>query len=93
VSQDVPEEDEGLDALKSFVANEHIPWPQFYQGRKVGVFLAGSPTGDFFESWGVDGIPTVFLIDVDGKLYSTDARGRLETLLPRLLATSTSSTP
>jgi hypothetical protein len=93
VSQDVPEEDGGLAALKSFVAKEHIPWPQFYQGRNAGAFLAGLPTGDFFESWGIDGIPTVFLIDAEGKLYSTDARGRLETLLPRLLATSTSSTP
>ena len=93
VSQDLPEADGGLAALKSFVAREHIPWPQFYQGRNASAFLAGLSTGDFFESWGIEGIPTVFLIDAEGKLSATDARGRLETLIPRLLATSKPSSP
>ena len=92
VSQDLPEQDGGLAALKSFVAKEQIPWPQFYQGRNSAAFLAGLSAGDFFEFWGIEGIPMVFLIDAEGKLYATDARGRLETLIPRLLAMSKSST-
>jgi hypothetical protein len=40
---------------------------------------------DFSESWGINGIPTVFLIDAEGKPYSTEARGRLDALIPRLL--------
>jgi thiol-disulfide isomerase/thioredoxin len=93
VSEDLPEADGGLAALKSFVAKEHIPWPQFFQGRNSAAILAGLSTGDFFETWGVEGIPTVFLIDAEGKLYATNARGRLETLIPRLLATAKASTP
>jgi thiol-disulfide isomerase/thioredoxin len=44
--------------------------------------------GDFAVSWGISLLPTVFLIDADGKLYSTEAQGELETLIPRLLAKS-----
>jgi thiol-disulfide isomerase/thioredoxin len=93
VSHDLPEEDGGLEALKSFVAREQIPWPQYYQGHVNGAVATGSPTNDFSESWGINGIPTVFLIDAEGKLYSTEAQGKLETLLPQLLKMSrTSST-
>ena len=41
---------------------------------------------DFAESWGIRLLPAVFLIDAEGKLYSTEAEGQLETLIPRLLA-------
>ncbi len=91
VSHDLPEEDGGLQALKAFVAREQIPWPQYYQGHDNGAIETGSPTNDFSESWGIDGIPTVFLIDAEGKLYSTEARGQLETLIPRLLKVSTAA--
>jgi hypothetical protein len=40
---------------------------------------------DFSESWGVSHFPTVFLIDAEGKLNSTEAEGQLKTLIPRLL--------
>jgi hypothetical protein len=33
--------------------------------------------------------PRVFLVDADGKLFSVDARGELEKLLPELLAKTT----
>ena len=85
VSQDLPEEDGGLEALKAFVAKEQIPWPQFYEGRDPHALLTGSALGDFSESWGIEGIPTVFLIDSDGKVYSTEAQGKLELLIPKLL--------
>lgn len=85
VSQDGPEEDGGFAELKSFVAKEQIPWPQFYEGHDSSALLTGSAVNDFSESWGIDGIPTVFLIDADGNLYSTEAQGKLDTLISKLL--------
>ena len=90
VSHDLPEEDGGLEALKVFVAREQLPWPQYYQGQDNQAIVTGTPTNDFSESWGISGVPTVFLIDKDGKLYSTEARGQLDTMIPRLLKKSVS---
>jgi hypothetical protein len=39
----------------------------------------------FSKSWGVNSIPCVFVVDADGKLYSVEARGKLEEMLPALL--------
>ena len=88
VSLDHPEEDGGLEALKAFVAREQIPWPQYYQGHDNERIFSGSPTNDFSEYWGVSFITTVFLIDPDGTLYSTEARGWLTTMILRLLKES-----
>jgi RNA polymerase sigma factor (sigma-70 family) len=93
VSQDLPEEDGGLSALKEFVQTWQIPWPQCYQGHDNQLIETGTPTNDFSEFWGISGIPTVFLIDAEGKLYSTTARGRLDTLIPRLLEKSSTVIP
>jgi len=73
VSHDGPEEEGGLDALKKFVAERKIAWPQYYQGHDNHRVMTGEPVGDFSESWGISGIPTVFLVDAEGKLYSTEA--------------------
>ncbi len=85
VSQDLPENAGGLEKLKLFVDKEQIPWPQYHQGRDNRAFLTGSAENDFSESWGIDEIPTIFLIDQSGNLYSTEAHGRLDTLIPLLL--------
>ncbi len=77
VSLDQPKEEGGLDKLKEFVAKNEIGWPQYYQG-------AGWDS-EFSGSWGVSAIPCVFIVDAEGKLYSTEARGKLETLIPELL--------
>ena len=77
VSLDQPKEDGGLDKLKAFVAKNDIQWPQYYQGNFW--------ESEFSSSWGIDSIPAVFVIDADGKIASTDARGKLETLIPELL--------
>ncbi len=86
VSLDIPEADGGLEALKGFVAKHNISWPQYFQGHENQRILTGEPTGDFSESWGITAIPTVFLIDAEGRLFLTNARGELDTLIPRLLA-------
>jgi len=68
----------GLEKLKAFVKDKEIPWPQYYQGNGW--------ESEFSSSWGINSIPAVFVIDQDGKVFSVEARGKLETILPQLLA-------
>ena len=75
VSLDLSEADGGLAALKEFVSKNGITWPQYYQGE-----------GDLSSRWAVSAIPTLFVIDADGKLASADARGNIEKLIPELIA-------
>jgi thiol-disulfide isomerase/thioredoxin len=77
VSLDQPESAGGLKALKEFVAKNEIGWPQYYQGKGW--------ESEFSKSWGIMSIPHVFLIDKQGKVVTTEGRGQLETLLPKLL--------
>ncbi len=78
VSLDQPKDQGGLDKLKKFVAENEIAWPQYYQGDGWN--------SEFSKNWGINAIPCVFIVDADGKLFSTEARGKLETLIPELLA-------
>ncbi|WP_165249778.1 TlpA family protein disulfide reductase [Paludisphaera soli] len=79
ISLDYPEEEgKGLTKLKAYVAENEIPWPQYYQGNGW--------ESEFSKSWGITGIPALFLVGPDGVLVSTEARGKLETLIPELLA-------
>jgi len=75
VSLDQP--GDGLDKLKKFVEDKEIPWPQYYQGNFW--------QSEFSSSWGINSIPALFVVDAAGNLYSTEARGKLEDLLPELL--------
>jgi thiol-disulfide isomerase/thioredoxin/outer membrane protein assembly factor BamD (BamD/ComL family) len=78
VSLDAPESEGGLQKLKDFVKDKEITWPQYYQGKGWD--------SEFSKSWGINSIPTVFVVDTEGNLYSTTARGQLEKLIPELLA-------
>jgi thiol-disulfide isomerase/thioredoxin/DNA-binding beta-propeller fold protein YncE len=77
VSLDLPREQGGLDRLKAFVQDNGITWPQYYQGN----FWQSK----FSTSWGINSIPRVFVVDQEGKLFSVQARGRLDTIFPQLL--------
>ena len=77
VSLDRPKEMGGLDRLKRFVADHEIAWPQYYQGNFWD--------SEFSRSWGINLIPTMFLVNQDGKLVSVDALEHLETLITDLL--------
>jgi thiol-disulfide isomerase/thioredoxin len=77
VSLDQPKDEGGLDKLKEFVAKNEIAWPQYYQGNGW--------ESEFSRSWGINSIPAVFVIDAEGKLYSVEARGKLEDMIPELL--------
>jgi thiol-disulfide isomerase/thioredoxin len=78
VSLDNPESQGGLEKLKAYVKENNIEWPQYYQGKGW--------QSEFSMSWGINSIPSLFIIDADGKLHSSEARGRLEKLIPELLA-------
>ena len=64
-------------SLKKFVKDKDIAWPQYYQGNFW--------SSEFSKSWGINSIPCVFIVDADGNLASTEARGKLEELIPKLL--------
>ena len=78
VSLDSPKEEGGLDLLKAYVAKNKIEWPQYYQGNGW--------ESEFSMSWGIQSIPAVFAIGADGNLASTQAGGKLDELIPELLA-------
>lgn len=50
--------------LKKFVAEKKMPWPQIYEGAS-----------DIAEKFGVESIPTTYLIGADGKIVARDLRG------------------
>jgi thiol-disulfide isomerase/thioredoxin len=77
VSLDDPVDKGGLARLKKFVKDRGINWPQYYQGDRGD--------GGFSRYWGIQTIPVVFVLDADGNLYSADAQGKLDTVLPELL--------
>jgi len=84
VSLDNPEESgKGLTKLKEFVARENIPWPQYYQGK--------GGQSEFSSGWGITAIPWLFVVDQNGNLYSTNARGQVEKIIEKLLTGTTST--
>ena len=78
ISLDQPRDQGGLDSLKAFVQKNEIRWPQFYEGKP--------DARTFTVSWGINLLPTAFVIDAEGKLYTTQARGKLDEIIPELLA-------
>jgi thiol-disulfide isomerase/thioredoxin len=67
----------GLDLLKTFVKDNGITWPQYYQGNWWA--------SEFSTSWGIWHVPWTFLIDAEGNLYNTEAERKLDKLIPVLI--------
>lgn len=64
--------------LVDFVAQNDMPWPQHFDGKYWKNEIA--------VKYGINGIPAMFLIDPEGRLVSTAARGpKLEAEVKRLL--------
>ncbi|HWA28378.1 MAG TPA: FKBP-type peptidyl-prolyl cis-trans isomerase [Lacunisphaera sp.] len=62
----------------AFTREHKMPWPQFYDGSYW--------ENPFGKQYGVRGIPAMFLLDRDGMVVSTNARGKkLEEEVKRLL--------
>jgi thiol-disulfide isomerase/thioredoxin len=78
VSLDGPREETDLDKLKKYLQENQITWLQYYQGDGFA--------SAFSRSWGINAIPTMFVIDAEGNLLSTSARFDLDKLIPKLLS-------
>jgi len=66
--------DRDADALRRFVEQRKIPWPQ--------ILAEGAERGPLAQAYGVAGIPATFLIGPDGTVLERDLRG--ERLLQRV---------
>ncbi len=65
-------------ALVEFTAKEAMPWPQYFDGKWW--------KNDVAQAYSIDSIPAMFLLDRDGRVVSTNARGpKLESEVKRLL--------
>ena len=71
------------DALKQFVAADpKMPWPQLFDPSAAAEHQWNPTT----LGYGINGIPTMFLIDKQGVCRTVQAREDMDTLVPKLLA-------
>jgi thiol-disulfide isomerase/thioredoxin len=63
--------------LERFVAKEELPWPQYFDGKRW--------ENRFAQEYGINGIPTMWLVDKKGGLRDMHARGALEEKVEALL--------
>lgn len=67
-----------LDAFKAWVKDKGMPWPQFYDGKGFD--------NELVAKYQVNGIPTSFLVDREGKVVAAQLRGEeLEKKVAELL--------
>lgn len=78
VSLDESEDAGGLKSLRRHIKKHRIPWSQYYQGDGYD--------SAFSKFWGIGSAPSMFVLDKRGRLRSVDAVGKLDELLPILLA-------
>jgi len=69
--------DEKESALRRFVGEKKLPWPQYFDGKGW--------QNKFAIQYGIFGIPTMWLVDKRGNLRLTDARGSLDARVAALL--------
>jgi thiol-disulfide isomerase/thioredoxin len=62
--------EDGNDTIKKFVQREKIPWTIISEPLSE---KAEHPP--FGETFGIQGVPTMLLVDKEGKILATDARG------------------
>ena len=68
------------EALKQFLTqNPDMPWPQLFDSTAKGGWHP------LAESYGITGIPTMFLIDKKGVVRTVTARENFEELIPKML--------
>lgn len=58
--------DENREELKKTIQDEKITWRSFWDG--------GSPDGPIANAWGVNGWPTIYLIDHNGVIIAEDPK-------------------
>jgi len=70
--------DQDKSALEKFVKEQDMTWPQYFESNREENWFA--------LEFGVNLIPTMWLVDKKGTLRYLDARGQLEPLVEKLLA-------
>ena len=70
--------DQDKDSLEQFIKKESMAWPQFFDGKGW--------ENKFGQEFGIRGIPTMWLIDKEGKLRDLNARDGLELKVKGLLS-------
>jgi len=70
--------DKDKDKLESFVEKESMAWPQYFDGEGW--------KNAFGLQYGINSIPTMWLVDKQGVLVDMNARNNLETKIEKLLA-------
>lgn len=74
--------DYDADALKKFVAKDPgMPWPQLFDADAA----AKHSWNPITQGYGINGIPTMFLIDKKGVCRTVKARENFEELIPKML--------
>jgi len=71
--------DQNQAALENFTKDNNMPWPQFFDGQGWDNELA--------KRFKIQSVPTVWLLDREGKLIDASPRGRLEQSVSAALAT------
>ncbi len=69
--------DSDKDALTKFLAKEKMPWPQYFDGKEW--------KNKFGVEFGINSIPTMWLVDKKGNLRDLSPRGALEEHIAALL--------
>lgn len=70
--------DKEKEKLVNFVKEKNLPWPQYFDGK-------GSKN-DISHRYSLRNLPTLWLVNKQGFVIYTDARGELEELVGKLLA-------
>lgn len=70
--------DKEKDSLQSFIKEQKMTWPQYFDGKYWD--------NDFGKEFGIQSIPTMWLVDKKGNLRDLNAREDLTTKVDKLLA-------
>ncbi len=70
------------DLTKFLEANKDMPWPQLFDANAA----QNQQWNPITTGFGINGIPTMFLIDKKGVCRSVTAREKMEEMIPQLLA-------
>ena len=70
--------DKKSQTLRTYCEENGVTWPQYCEeGRGWDTKIS--------TEWGISSIPRIFILDKEGRIYSVNARGKLDQLIPELL--------
>jgi thiol-disulfide isomerase/thioredoxin len=70
--------DQDKAALQQYITDNHMPWPQYFDGKGWG--------SDIGQRFGIDSIPAMWLIGKDGLIATQNGRDDLAGQVAKLLA-------